>query len=91
LLLAQAGSGINLELAAAGNTEVVRAEIKTLASLELRDSVEDMLITLSKHYHLIRLTPNHPGLFLYLVLDKQRGNLALARYRLAEIERTLKV
>lgn len=91
MLLAQGGGGINLELAAAGNTEVIRAKLKTAASLGLRDSIEDILITLSTQYHLIRPVPQNPGLFLYLVLDKQRGNLALARYRLAEIERTLKV
>jgi len=35
--------------------------------------------------------PHIPGLFLYLVLDKNKGNLALARYKLTDIERTLKV
>ena len=91
MLLAQAGGGLNLELAAAGNTEVVRSKLKTLASLGLKDSIEDILITLSTQYHLIRLSPHHPGLFLYLVLDKERGNLALARYRLLEIERSMRV
>ena len=42
-------------------------------------------------YHLIRLVPNNLGLFLYLVLDKAKGNLALARYKLTDIERSLKV
>lgn len=91
MLLAQAGGGLNLELAAAGNTDVVRSKLKTLASLGLKDSIEDILITLSTQYHLIRLSPHHPGLFLYLVLDKERGNLALARYRLLEIERSMRV
>jgi hypothetical protein len=34
---------------------------------------------------------NNAGLFLYLVLDKNKGNLALARYKLTEIERSLRV
>ena len=91
MCLAHAGSGINIELAAAGNTQVVRAKLKTMETLGLRSALEDILITLQNQYHLIRLVPNHPGLFLYLVLDKQRGNLALARYRLTEIERGIKV
>lgn len=85
------GSGLNLELAAAGNSEVVRAKLRTAESLGMRGSIEDILITLTQQYHLIRLIPSSPGLFLYLVLDRQRGNLALARYKLTEIERALKV
>jgi hypothetical protein len=91
MCLAQAGGGINLELAAAGNAEVVRAKFKTMDMLGLRRSMEDILITLDAQYHLIRLVPTNAGLFLYLVLDKARGNLALARYQLTEIERTLQV
>lgn len=91
LCLAQAGGGMNLDLAAAGNTDVVRAKLKTVESLGLRSSIEDILITLGDQYHLIRLIPTHPGLFLYLVLDKSKGNLALARYKLMDIEHGLKV
>lgn len=91
MCLAQAGGGINLDLAAAGNTQVVRAKLQTMESLGLRRGIEDILITLVDQYHLIRLIPNNAGLFLYLVLDKNKGNLALARYKLTEIERSLKV
>ena len=91
MCLAQAGSGINLDLAAAGNSQVVRAKLQTMESLGLRKGIEDILITLGDQYHLIRLVPNNAGLFLYLVLDKNKGNLALARYKLTDVERTLKV
>ena len=91
MCLAQAGSGMNLDLAAAGNTQVVQAKLKTVESLGLRKGIEDILITLVDQYHLIRLVPHIPGMFLYLVLDKNKGNLALARYKLTDIERTLKV
>jgi hypothetical protein len=83
------GTLLDLNLAAAGNTDVVRAMMRTLDSLHLEDVIEDMLITLSKQYHLLRLL-KHPqngsGLFLYLVLDRSRANLALARYHLSRIE-----
>ena len=91
MCLAQAGGGMNLELAAAGNSQVVKAKLATMESLGLRRGIEDILITLGDQYHLIRLVPNNAGLFLYLVLDKAKGNLALARYKLTDIERTLKV
>lgn len=91
MCLAQAGGGMNLDLAAAGNTQVVNAKLKTMESLGLRRGIEDILITLADQYHLIRMVPNNQGLFLYLVLDKAKGNLALARYKLTDIERSLKV
>jgi hypothetical protein len=86
------GSDLNLEMAAAGNTEVVRAKVRTLASLGIQDSVEDILITLNRQYHLIRMLRSSGGsLFLYLALDRQRANLALARHSLKQIENTLQI
>ena len=88
------GKYLDLELAAAGNTEVVRAKMRTMQSLNLNDSIEDILITLGKQYHLIRLMANAEGaqnLFLYLVLDRSKANLALARHHLRRIENDLSV
>ncbi|MER5223388.1 MULTISPECIES: hypothetical protein [Streptomyces] len=86
------GQGLDLELAAAGNTEVVRAKMRTLASLAMDDVIEDILITLGRQYHLIRpLTSSKGTLFLYLALDRSRSNLALARHALKRIESGLEV
>lgn len=88
------GKYLNLELAAAGNTEVVRAKMRTMQSLNLNDSIEDILITLTKQYHLIRLLANTDGaqgLFLYLALDRSKANLALARHHLKRIESELDI
>lgn len=91
MLGAEGGGNVNLEIAAAGNTEVVRAKRKTMAALKLDDHIEDMLITLGKHYHLLRPLSRNDALFIYLVLDKTRGNLAMARLKLAGIEKELVV
>jgi CheY-like chemotaxis protein/predicted regulator of Ras-like GTPase activity (Roadblock/LC7/MglB family) len=81
------GIGINLEVAAAGNTEVVRAKMRVMKSLGIKGNIEDMLITLTDQYHLLR--PTGSSLFLYLVLDRKNGNLALARLKLAEVGRSI--
>lgn len=86
------GKYLDLDLAAAGNTEVVRAKMRTVESLRLNDTVEDILITLNTQYHLIRLLGHGDGahkLFLYLVLDRGKANLALARHHLKRIEADL--
>ncbi len=84
-------SSINLEVAAAGNTEVVRAKRKTMKSLNLKDSIEDILITLHSQYHIIRPLGSNDALFIYAVLDKSRSNLALARHQLASVDKDLAV
>ncbi|MGF0174405.1 hypothetical protein ACQF36_29000 [Streptomyces sp. Marseille-Q5077] len=87
------GKDLDLTIAAAGNTDVIRAKVRTMEHLGLKGQVEDILITLGNQYHLIRLVAGRSGngLFLYLVLDKARSNLAMARLQLKRLEEQLEV
>ncbi len=88
------GDWLNLEVAAAGNTEVIRSKLRVMQSLGLNDSIEDILITLHRQYHLIRLMGGvkaRGSLFLYLVLERDVANLAMARHQLKRIESDLQV
>jgi hypothetical protein len=84
---------LDLTVAAAGNTDVIRAKMRTMELLGLRDKVEDILITLNSQYHLIRPVTSRSGagLFLYLALAKNRANLAMARRQLSLIEENLDI
>ena len=89
LTLATAGDGVTLdvEAASASNLDVVRAEIDIMKRLGLDDGIEDILITLGGQYHLIRpLDRSSAGLFLFVALDRERGNPGMARHQLKGIE-----
>lgn len=89
MMLGSAGTGVDLEVAAAGNTEVVRAKAKTMRALGLNDVIDDILITLGKQYHLIRPMGRKEGVFMYFVLDKAKSNLAMARRKLQDVEKDM--
>ena len=89
MVLGQTGGGVNLEVAAATNTEVVRAKLKAIKALNLNDRIEDILITLGKQYHLIRPLSKKNTLFFYVVLDRVKSNLAMGRFVVQEAEREI--
>ena len=89
MLMGSVGGGVDMELAAAGNTEVVRAKIKTMRALGLNDVIEDILISLGKQYHIIRPSARQEGVFIYLVMDRARANLAMARRKTQDADKEM--
>ncbi|MEV5978385.1 hypothetical protein [Streptomyces sp. NPDC052114] len=87
------GKDLDLNVAAAGNTDLIRAKVRTMEMLGLQSRIEDILVTLATQYHLIRPVTGRAGngLFIYLVIDKARSNLAMARHLLRRTEEHLEV
>jgi predicted regulator of Ras-like GTPase activity (Roadblock/LC7/MglB family) len=82
---------LDLELAAAGNTEVVRAKRRTIQTLSLKDEIEDILISLKTQYHIIRPMRMNDRVFIYVALDRKVANLALARMTIQKVEENIRV
>ena len=93
LCLGTAGGGarINIEVAAAGNCQVVKAKMATMAELGIKGSIQDILITLDDQIHLLRPVRGGDSLFIYIAIDKAKGNLGMARHRLQKLETELDI
>lgn len=75
---AYSDGSLDPDIASAYNVEVVKAKLKAIKALGLKESIDDILITLTSQYHLINL--NAAGThMIYLAADKNKANLAILR------------
>jgi len=72
----------DIELASAGNSEVLKAKMATIKSLGFSSEIKDILITLSDQIHIITVVKDQPELCLYVAVDSANSNLALARNKM---------
>lgn len=90
LMLASEGGGqIDMEVAAALNSQVMKAERKAMALMGLDDHIEDILVTLGRQLHFLRPLEANPDMFVYVALDKKTANLGMARMQINRLEATL--
>lgn len=85
------GRDIDMQLAGAGNTEVVRSKKKIIDDLGLDEEIEDILISLKSQYHLIKLCKTQQDVFIYMAIDRSEGNLGLARRSIDKIDERLEL
>jgi predicted regulator of Ras-like GTPase activity (Roadblock/LC7/MglB family) len=68
----------DLAVASAYNSELVKQKMKIMRALNLKSTLEDMLLTLSDQFHLIKFLAGGNS-FLYMAADRSGTNLAILR------------
>jgi predicted regulator of Ras-like GTPase activity (Roadblock/LC7/MglB family) len=85
----RAEQSIDMELAAAAAAQVLRAQRDSARSMGLTDPIDELITTAGSRNILIRALQRHAELFIVALFEKHRTNLALARFQLLEVERSL--
>ncbi|HEX4442764.1 MAG TPA: hypothetical protein VHZ81_04260 [Galbitalea sp.] len=86
MVLGKAGSGVDIELAAAGASVILRARLASTRALGAAEKIEDVLISLTSQVQIIHPLPSNPSIFTYLIGDKAKSSLAMARYKATEAD-----
>ena len=80
---------LDMELAAASCAQVLAAHRSAALTMGLSDPIDEVITTAGSRHVLIRALQRHADLVLVALLEKHRTNLALARFQLLEVERSL--
>jgi predicted regulator of Ras-like GTPase activity (Roadblock/LC7/MglB family) len=83
------GQRVDMELAAAACAQVMRSHRVAARRMGWSEPVDEVMASAGSHQQVMRSVTQHPDLFLLMLLDRQRANLALARFQLLEVERGL--
>ena len=85
----RAPESLDMELAAASCAQVLAAHRNAALAMGLTDAIDEVITTAGSRHVLIRALQRHADLVLVALLEKHRTNLALARFQLLEVERSL--
>lgn len=86
MILGEAGSGVEMELAAAGASVILRARLASVQAMGGVEQIDDVLISLTSQVQIIHPLPSNPSIFTYLIGDKSKSSLAMARYKANEAD-----
>lgn len=77
----------DLAVASAYNSELVKQKLKIMKALNLKTTLEDMILTLGDQIHFIKILS--PTMFIYLAADRSAANIAIVRTVVTKHSRTL--
>lgn len=89
MLTSQGGGGVDLEAAAMLCSEAVRAQAAVAEGLGLGGSVDEVVATFGQRIHLVTPLSNVPGTYLFVMLDREKARLGMARLQVRALERSL--
>ena len=81
---------VDIDLAGAACAQVLRAHRDAARSMGLSEKIDEVMTSAGARNQVLRVVARHPTLFLMALLEKNRTNLALARFHLMEVERELR-
>lgn len=87
--LASSGYIKNSEIHIDCAVKVIKSELKTIKLLEVEDDIQDIIISTDQIYHLLYPCRGIRDVFIYLIADRSRANLALIRRSLVDTEANL--
>ena len=81
MCLGSSGTELDMDVAASGIRDVMSANLRLMRALGIEGGLEDVLVTMGTQLHITR--PVGSTLALFMAMDREQGNLALARHKLA--------
>jgi predicted regulator of Ras-like GTPase activity (Roadblock/LC7/MglB family) len=91
MVLGKAGTGVEIELAAACASDILRARLASTRMMGNDEKIDDLLISLTSQIQIIHPLPSNPNIFTYLIGDKEKSSLAMARYKATEADQLIKL
>jgi predicted regulator of Ras-like GTPase activity (Roadblock/LC7/MglB family) len=80
---------VDMDVAAAAAVQVLQAHHAAARSVGLGEHVEEVTSSSGARQQVLRVLTRYPEVFVLAVLDRQRTNLPLARYKLMELDKSL--
>ena len=91
MILGKAGSGVEMDLAAANASVILRARLASTKALGTEEKIDDLLISLTSQVQIIHPLPRNPSIFTYLIGDKSKSSLAMARFKATEADQLIRL
>jgi len=80
---------VDMDVVAAACAQTLREHRQAAGAMGLGGPVEELTTSTAARQQVLRVISRHPGMFVVALLDRQRTNLPLARYKLMELDKAL--
>jgi predicted regulator of Ras-like GTPase activity (Roadblock/LC7/MglB family) len=81
--------GSDFDLCAAACAQVLRAHRMAARNMGMSEHIDEIIVSAGHRHQVLRTVSGQHDLFLMALLNKDHANLALARYKLTEVEKRL--